>query len=443
MSSAYSFNIPATQWTTWEKVLFRITFLFLLLLTIPSDTTYYKQLFSFGFHFQDFYHIGYITPSFFSSAHWGAGSFTGWLIAFVIAVAGAFVWGILEKGKHINYDALYYWTRVVLRYRLAIAFISAGLVLILPLQLPYPTISDLHTAYGDFLPWKIYYHSTAVATAGYRQTIGALEIIAAILLLYRKTVAAGALIITFVLVNVVLANFAYEIGDHLYSLYLLIVAIVLLLHDFQRLYAILVQQTAAFADRVQPVFGNKLGKLRHTLKIAFTVFVLLFTGLAIGSSGKDNWPYPNQPGLKDAAGFYNVSSFSLNDSVHPYSLTDTVRWNDVVFEKWNTLSVRTLKSHTPALRAPGISYEVDAARNYEAIGNGGRIFYRYELRGDSLHLSNSNDATDKLVFHLQRTATSVVLNGKDAKGQPLTVTLDKVSKEYLLFKGRRKPISIY
>lgn len=443
MSSAYSFRIPATNWTRTQIILFRVVFLFLLLLTIPSDATYYQRLFSSGLHFQDLYHIGYATPSFFSAAVWGAGSFTGWLVALVLSIAGAFVWGLSEKGKAVNYDAWYYWFRVVLRYRLAIAAFSAGLVLVLPLQLPYPTISDLHTAYGDFLPWKIYYHSTAVASAGYRQTIGAIEILSALLLLYRRTVAVGALFFSFILINIVLVNFAYELGEHLYSLYLLLVAITLLLHDFQRLYAILVQHSAAFADRIQPFFGGTLSKVRYGLKGAFIVFILLLTILSVANTGNDHWPYPDQPGLPGAAGFYNVSSFVLDQTAHPYAATDTVRWQDVVFEKWNTLSIRTAARHIPSLRPPDIAFQPDSLRNYESIGNGGRVFYRYHTQRDSMYLTNSNDPADKLVFGLQRTPWTISLTGQDAQGHTLAVTLQKTEKQYLLFKGRRKPVTIY
>ncbi|ULT40375.1 hypothetical protein KRR40_37110 [Niabella defluvii] len=90
-------------------------------------------------------------------------SFGNWLIIAGIAFAGAFLLEKITRFKSLDYDKWYYWLRVLLRYRLAVAAISYGLIKLFPLQMPYPSLGNLHTAYGDFLPWKIYFHTTAIA----------------------------------------------------------------------------------------------------------------------------------------------------------------------------------------------------------------------------------------------------------------------------------------
>lgn len=441
-------NPSSKPWSAREIFLFRVIFIFLLLLTVPVRPSFYKQIFTADYlegRFQDLYQLAHNVPAFTSFSNWGWYSYAGWLIALLLAVIGAFVWKAADKKAATQYNQLYYWLRVVIRYRLAIAFIGSGIILVLPLQLPYPTLSDLHTAYGDFLPWKIYYHSTAVAVAGYRETIGVLEIIGALLLLNRKTVVFGAIIISFILVNIVLANFAYEIGDHLYSSYLLLLALLLIAYDYKRLLAILVTKSKAFADRFEPVYTGWIKKWRQPIRIAFLALAV-FTGVFAYANYKNhsNWPYPQAAGLPGAAGYYNVRSFTINNTPLPYAFNDSVRWQDVVFEKWNTLSIRTTYPHLPSRVSPSIVYHDDKDRDYEFIGNGGRVFYSYQVSDSAIALQNRADSTDRLHFVVSRPdKQTILLNGVNQKGDSLSVVLNKVPKEYLLLKGRRKPVSVY
>ncbi|MBX3241249.1 MAG: DoxX family protein [Chitinophagaceae bacterium] len=442
-------NIPqnnnGTGWGKWKRELFRIAFVFLLLLSVPLYGTYYKRLFSvslFDIRFQDLFQLTYHVPGAGHFAVFGVKSFTGWLLALVLAVIIGIIWGRLDKARK-NYDTLYYWGRVLLRYRLALGVIVYGIILLIPVQIPPPALSDLHTAYGDFLPWKIYYHSTGVAVAGYRQTIGAFEILGAVLLLWRRTVAIGTIIIAFILINVVLANFAYNIGDHLYSTYLLLISLVLLAHDLPRLYALLVKETRTYADRFQPVFSKRTKRLRVLAKAGFSVFSVAFLVLSY-KSYSHNWPYPDTVGLKEAEGYYDVSSFKINDRLIPYSLTDSVRWKDVVFEKWNVLSIRNNYPRKIDYLIPGILYEPDFPWRYEVAGNAGRSFYAYDETGDVLALKNLSNSADTISLTIQRPdPETILLWGVTAGGDSIHAALTKVDKEYLLTKGRRKPVSVY
>ncbi len=445
MSRIFIHKDVTSPWTRTELILFRFGFLFIALLTIPFYKSYYSNIFSINpldLSFQDLFQVSHHVPGigWFDNS---ASSFSGWLAAATIALAGTIIWTIADRGAG-NYDRLYYWTRAALRYRLAGGIIAYGLLLLFPVLMPSPALSDLHTAYGDFLPWKIYYHSTAVASAGYRQTIGFFEILGGLFLLRRRTVVFGAIIIMFILVNVVLANFAYDIGEHLYSTYLLLLSAVLLAHDLPRLYTLIVLRTKTTADRISLQFSKNERIFKNIVRVSFGLFTVVFVGLLVTTYTGSNWPYPDKPGLTNAAGYYNVRFFKINDTILPYSETDPVRWQDVVFEKWNVLSVRTSKPYPPVTAAPQIIATANTHLDYGSIGNGGRNFYRYELSGDHLDLYSQYDSTDKLRFVVQRPdAATIILNGRSIAGDSLSITLDKINKEYLLHKGRRKPISIY
>ncbi len=85
--------------------------------------------------------------------YWGLPGFYSWFLVLVVALAGAVLWTRYDKGRTGEYRDLYYWLRVALRYRLAIGVIGYGFVkLFFLLQIPYPSLSNLHTDYGQFLP---------------------------------------------------------------------------------------------------------------------------------------------------------------------------------------------------------------------------------------------------------------------------------------------------
>jgi hypothetical protein len=436
------------HWSRTQLTLFRIFFIFFLLLTIPLDRSYYRRLFSvnlFHLHFQDLFQITNYVPRLVHISDWGIASYAGWGIALIISIIGALIWEAIEKPKKSEYHQLYYWLRVLLRFRLAIGLIGYGVIKLFPVQIPYPTLSDLHTAYGDFLPWKIYYLSTGVATAGYEQTLGAIEILTGLLLYYRRTAVVGAGIAIALLTNIVLANFAYQLGDHIYSLYLLIMALFILAYDAPRLYDLLVKERLAIADHFKPIFNYKhAGRIRVGLKALFLVFVLLYGSVTYAGHKKSNWPYPDTPGLANIYGVYNVREFRINNKTLPYSATDTARWQDVVFEKWNVLSIR-INKHLPIdLTSPEINYEPDSGRTYESKGNGGRAFYSYSVKDSTINLVNKNVPADVALFKISRPGKStIILRGIDSHKDSLYIVLDKLPKTYLLDKGRRKPVIVY
>ena len=87
---------------------------------------------------------------------------------------------------------------------------------------------------------------------------------------------------------------------------------------------------------------------------------------------------------------YNVSEFKVNSTPLPYSKTDSTRWQDVVFEKWNTLSIKSNRSVKLDLTNTEEIHTNDDDRTYELAGSQGRHYYSYEVdeKQHVLHLKN-------------------------------------------------------
>ncbi len=447
MSNLFLASSSPSQWSAPKRFILRIAAVFFLLtLFAPLDWKFWRTLFHSNLlHFQDIFRLIEWLPQYFYAPKWGFASFRSVLLVLLISAVVGTAWSYLDR-ERVNSEALYYWLQVLLRYRLAIAIIGYGLIQFFPIQFPKPTLSDLHTNYGDYLQWKMYYITAGIAHAHYEEALGLLEIIAGALLFSRKTATIGAIIAGSLLFNIVLANFAYQLGDHVYATLLLITASVILLHDAARLIGLLVQQRATKAERFVPSFTPETLRVRRWAKSAAVLLLLLY-GVSVAYAYKEtNWPYPSTPGtLASATGYYNVREFSVNGREIPYSLTDPVRWQNVVFERWNTISMRSNRPFPLEVQNPRPEY-ANGLRTYEYAGNGGRRFYSYvaDPAGKTLTLQGKSDPHEKIVFRYSYDPDGALeLNGTDESGNNLHIVLNKIDKRYLLLLGRRHPVTVY
>lgn len=444
--------VSTTGWTFNERIIFRIAFAFFILILIPLSGGYYRNLFNGNWHFTDLqslyqflvYSPGFIPGNKLPAS--GSGAFANFTILISVSILTGLIWTAFDKQRK-EYNQLYYWLRVLVRYRLALGIIIYGTLKLFHLQMPYPTLSDLNTEYGYLLKWKVYYLTNGAAHSNYEQSLGLLEIIAGILLLYRKTALIGAGLSAVLLSNIVLVNFAYEIGSQVYSISLLLLSLLIISYDIPRAYRLLFLEKPAKAAGFRPVFtANKLWVLRLTVHVLLFVFIISVLFSAFNVNKNSNWPFPEKKGYAYREGLYNVSSFIVNNDSLPYSLTDAIRWQNVVFEKWNTLSVKTSQADSLNHRFPDQILAAGNPSDYEQAGNGSRKFYSYSV--DTLHqlliLHNKNNASENYRFRYDLPDDSTIsLSGVSAKPDSIRIVLNRVDKKYLLLEGHRKPVKVY
>lgn len=433
----------SSEWKSYQKSTLRFFILFFAIQILPLDWKFYRDLFSINrtdLTFYDLFKITRYAPQFFSLT-----GFANWGVAFLLAVGGTFLWTFFDRRKR-DYNNLYYWLRVSLRYRLAIGIIAYGFIKLFPLQMPYPSLSNLHTNYGDFFAWKIYWHTIGIAQ-WYESFLGGIEIIAGLLLLHRRTVTFGAGLILGFTGNVVAANFAYDAGEQVYSSYLLLIALFLFLHDVPRLYNLLALQRYTIANKFQPVFSGRIRKARLALKSAFLVFVLFYGFETYANYTLAPYKIPKTEGLAGSYGYYNVKEFVFNRDTIAYSTTDPNRWQNVVFEKWATISIKIARPVKMDLTTGDEFRENDIDRNFESAGVGGRHYFAYKADtiAQTLELENKNKnhAGEKFYLHYTRPDdSSIVLHGTNEKNDSVYIVLERINKKYMLIEGRRKPIKL-
>jgi len=444
-------SLQRLSWNAFAKISFRIFFIYFFIQVVPLDWKFYRDIFHINFaslQFADIFNIAHYSPWFFS----GGQTYADWGIIFLLSITGAFIWTIAGNKKLKEYNLLYYWLRVLVRYRLAIAVIAYGFIKLFPIQAPYPSLSNLNTNYGDFTRWKLFSLSLGIVP-GYETFLGAVEIATGLLLLYRKTASVGAFIVIIFTGNVFMSNLAYEGGEQVYSLYLITLALFVLTFDVQRLADLLVFQKPAAPVHFKPHYQTKARfYTKITLKTVFILFFVLLYGWQTGAafySGTGR--FPQEPGLKGTTGIYNVAAFRINNDSIGYSATDPNRWQDVVFEKWNTISIR---SNRPVVIDSNNVENFDdhsPGRAYELQGSAARHYYTYvvDTVTHTLLLKNKNRhyGEETLLLHYRKAGdSSIVLTGINERKDSIFVVLDKLNKKYLLEEvaqtGRQKPIKL-
>lgn len=472
-----------STWTNKQKIAFRIAFLYILLLCIPTYGSFYTHLFGLEFStitYHDFQSIVAFWPPQIiliesEEGVFGIFNYINLFLVLVIAVAGGLVWTVLDK-RSLNYSKLYYWIRVLARYRLAYGMIGWGLKKAFPMQMVYPTQGMLNTPFIDFAEKKLYWSHVGVSF-GYTVFLGFAEIIPGLLLLHRKTSVLGAALAAVVTFNICIANHAYDAGVAVPAAYFSIIGIFIAWYDLPKIWNLVVNEKDVQPYRYYPTFPEKWQRyVRTGLKLTFNfIFVpLAAAAWAFGFFNGNNYNIPSTPGIAETKGYYNVTEFRLNNKVIPYSPEDSVRWQDAIFEDWSTLSYKTNRGavadrmigYSP-LRVKGDkqnsklnqvnTQDSDKLKKekknrdlgvtrWEVGGMAGDrryFFYKADTVKNILYLQNKNKnhKDETQVLHYSRPSpTRIILSGVNEFKDSIYVVLDKVDKKYPLVEGRQTNI---
>jgi hypothetical protein len=458
-------NLENIAWKGYGKVLFRLSFIYFFLQVFPLDWKYYRHLFNvnwFDLSFADIFQIAKYTPQFVSASYqpqdWGLATFADWIFILIISIAGTLIWSLLDK-KNTHYTRLYAYLRILVRYRLAVAVIAYGFLKLFAIQAPYPSLSSLNTPYGDFSTWKIFSLSLGIVPS-YQAFLGAVELFAGILLLFRRTSVIGATIIIFFTGNVFMSNLAYEGGEVVYSFYLVTLALFLIVYDLQRIINLIILHIPVAPARPALIWKKEFKTVRLVLKtVVVLVFVVIYGFSAHHSAVKGGYHFTEHPGIKGIRGLYTVTSFKLNGQLRPYSLTDSLRWQDVVFEKWASLSIKINKNYNVlndnVERVPTGKTE----SLYEPAGTRGRVYYNFKAdtlqnrlsltnissRTEASAPENTVNGTEGGQLNYQPGPDSTLVLSGIIGGNTIEAVLQKDPKKYLLKaaeSGRSKSLKL-
>jgi len=335
---------PQLSWTLPRKILFRFFFIYLILYTSPwyvldsiPGLDYVTGLYFKAFewlvikaneHMFQVFGIKHVQPVYNGSGDtsydWAANCFM-----LAVAAAVAAVWSVIDR-KRKSYTQLNYLLCLFIRYALALIAFSYGINKVFALQMPFPSVSQLATPLGDLLPMRLSWLFIGYSSP-YQIFSGVMEVLVALLLLYRRTATLGIMIATAVFVNVMMLNLCYDIPVKLYSMNLVLMCGYLLANEYRRIACFFVLNKPAAACTVYHyTLPKKWMRVTRIVIKAGVVFLM-------GKSVYDTLGYARESGVtkvhKDfKPGVYTVNRYIKNNDSLPAGAADSTRWKDFIIE---------------------------------------------------------------------------------------------------------------
>ena len=342
---------PTLIWPQWQRILFRFFAVYLTLQIAPWNW------------FRAIPGVPFVLRYYFRFVNWavttsnanlfhvretlvqvnGSGD-TSWAwtqlwLYLTIAAIACVVWTIADR-KRTNYARGLYWLRLIVRFYIAQAALSYGIIKLFFLQMPFPAMSQLATPLGDLLPMRFSWLFIGYSQP-YQFFSGAMETVAGLLLLNRRTVTAGLFAATGAFLNVVMINLSYDVPVKLYASHLLFSCLFLIALDSPRLLRFLVlNKPIAGTTAYDPIFAKRWQFWASVGVKVFIVFQILIFPLKNGwTRYKASLQTP--PAGPFATGFYDVRRYVVNHDTLPATSSDTLRWRDVIFDSNGAGSINT------------------------------------------------------------------------------------------------------
>jgi hypothetical protein len=150
------------------------------------------------------------------------------LVACLAVIAFVFSVGIYWGSFYIFFDKrIVPWCFVVFRYYLALLLFKYGVDKLVKSQFYLPEPNLLFAPMGK-LDKDILFWSTMGVSRAYSLFMGMMEVIPAILLLFRRTTLLGSILAVGVLLHVVAINFSFDISVKVFSFFLLLLSLAVL-----------------------------------------------------------------------------------------------------------------------------------------------------------------------------------------------------------------------
>lgn len=315
----------------------------------------------------------------------------------LLAIAATALWSLIDRRPR-RHERLLEGLRLYVRVYLGTVMLAYGFAKIFVGQFQPPGPQQLAMTYGDSSPAGLLWTFMGFSRP-YTMFAGFMEALPGVLLFFRRTTTAGALVLLAVMGNVVLLNFCYDVPVKLFSVHLWLMCLFLAAPAIPRLIAVLVLNRNAPPERATALFTSRRTRLAGVAVYAILICALAYDVIVprlkrhIQMTGAR--PEPENKLVRD---HFTVEEMTVDGQ--PLALADTTRWSGA----W----------------VLGKSIQIDWADGRSEI-----YVATSEIKGSTtIDLRLSTDADDVRRGHLgvRREAGKLVLDG-DFDGKPLTVRL--------------------
>jgi uncharacterized membrane protein YphA (DoxX/SURF4 family) len=248
----------------------------------------------------------------------------GWVMTFcllVIATAATVVWSLLDRHRE-NYAGLHKWFRLFVRIALAGQMIIYGISKVIPVQMPYPSLTRLLQPFGTLSPMGALWASMG-STPVYETFTGFAELAGGLLLIIPRTTTLGAVFSLAAMIQVFMTNMTYDVPAKRFAFHTMLLACFLLAPVVARLVR------SALSTQEQLFRGVRANRIALAAQIMLGLWII---GLACNYAwGAWNTRGGGRP-LSPLYGIWEVKQMSIDEQLRPPLLTDSTRWRRAIFD---------------------------------------------------------------------------------------------------------------
>jgi hypothetical protein len=259
-------------------------------------------------------------------------------VMLALALVATLLWSALDR-RRTSYPTLFGWFRFVLRLTLGVSMLSYGLDKVFLSQMPPPSLAVLNEPVGSTSPMMLLW-TTIGLNPGYQIICGMAEVIAGLLILYRRTALLGAIVTAFVISNVVLYDAFFDVPVKIYATHLLLMALVVVTPDVRSLYAYfwLHQPTPPTDPWVPPT-------TRRGTRTAILIVEIAVVAMALGygsySEARDRLKFKSETrNTATFTGQWHIESARLAGKPTPLRTFDGLTITDLYISPSGGLNVR-------------------------------------------------------------------------------------------------------
>jgi hypothetical protein len=390
-------NLTTSNWSFLQKLLFRLFFLIYALImvvfrngTLPFINSIYviilKPLQSFVLWMGALLLNG---KEVMQPTNTGSGdtTFNYILLSGVVLAAaiGTIIWSVLDR-KRPNYQKLLYYLSVLVRYYLGFFMFSYGLAKLFNMQFGDLSEYRLKSTYGQSSPmglaWAFFSYYT-----GYKYFMGIAEVLGGLLLLFRRTVALGAIITLTVTANIVAVNYFFDVPVKILSTILLSMSVFLILKDAKRFFNFFLLNKATEPANLGYFNGKKHSLTISLLKYALIIYLVI----------PEYINYSSQKNYFKIYGKFQVESIKQTNLNTLISNNDSTNWKNIEI-KFDSAKVQLANNKTLIFLA-----NIDKANNQLLLFTDGNRAHQYQFtytysEPDMLVLSSINLPDHKMML---------------------------------------------
>ena len=325
-----------------------------------------------------------------------------------IAAVGTAIWTIVDR-KRDNYLVAQDWFRLAVRLALGTTMLSYGVSKAVPLQMGYgPSLSRLVEPFGNFSPMGVLWSSMASSPA-YQSFTGCTELLGGVLLLLPQTALLGALVSLGVAIQIFVLNMTYDVPVKLFSLHLILLALLLILPERTRLRNFFLLNRTANPAVATVTRSRRKSRLILAAQVCFAIYVT--ATMAYGA--KQGWTEFGGGAPKSLLyGIWEVEQMSVDDEIRPPVLSEEQRWRRVIFDRPDRTSFQRMNDSLLSFNA-----KLDANKK-------------------TIDLTKTDDAKWKAALSYDRPANDHITLSGEMDGHRVAMELRLVDRETFLLVNR-------